>query len=155
MRPVAGRVLVVALLTALPASPSFAFSGSHAVRTREGGIPSRASRDASALTLLKLSFEGNLDGEAGEGPTAADSIHYEAGRMGSGVYLGPENQLLYGTSENLDDTTGTVEFWIKPRWNGNDFQNHYAFRCGFGGSILIGKDAANYWRIILNRFNHP
>jgi hypothetical protein len=106
----------------------------------------------AATTLLQLRFEGNPNGESGETPTTVSGVTYEPGILGSGAYLGPGNQLRYAAASNISATSGTAEFWIKPRWNGNDGQDHYALELGVSGGILIGKDGGNFWRIILNRF---
>ena len=106
----------------------------------------------AATTLLQLRFEGNPNGESGEMPTTASGVTYESGILGSGAYLGPGNQLRYAAADNISATSGTVEFWIKPRWNGNDGLDHYALQFGVSGGILMGKDGGNFWRIILNRF---
>ena len=101
---------------------------------------------------LRLRFEGNPTAEGGEAPTTATNIAYETGALGSGVFLGPGNQLQYAAACNIRGAQGTVRFWIKPRWNGNDGQGHFALRFGTAGGILIGKDGGNFWRIILNRY---
>ncbi|MGH7599285.1 MAG: LamG-like jellyroll fold domain-containing protein, partial [bacterium] len=47
---------------------------------------------------------------------------------------------------------GTLEFWIKPRWNGNDGEGYVVLRFGVGGGMYFAKDGANNWRSIFNRF---
>jgi len=106
----------------------------------------------AATTLLQVHFEGNPNGVSGETPTAVSGVTYESGVLGAGAYLGPGNQLRYASSGNISGPSGTVEFWIKPRWNGDDGLDHYALEFGAGGGILIGKDAGNFWHITLNRF---
>ncbi len=104
-------------------------------------------------TLLLLRFDGNLTGVAGELPDGQVlGVTYAAGIQGQGAYLQPGNRLYYLVEENLDPTAGTLEFWIQPRWDGNDGQDHYALRASWGGGILIGKDGGNYWRSIFNRW---
>jgi len=61
--------------------------------------------------------------------------------------------VYYNSLANIDETAGTLEFWLKPRWSGNDGQDHYALRFGNGGGMLFGKDGGNYWRSILNRYS--
>lgn len=115
-------------------------------------VQSKGPMAPTASPLLQLRFEGNPNGESGETPTTVSNVTYEAGVLGSGAYLGPGNQLRYAAATNISSTSGTVEFWIKPRWNGNDGQDHYVLQHGVSGGILIGKDGGNFWRIILNRF---
>ena len=111
-----------------------------------------AASFVSAPAELHLRFQGSPIGELGENPIVATGLSYEATGFGSSVYLGPGNELRYPTGGNIDGRQGTLRFWIKPRWSGNDGQDHYVMRVGGAGGILVGKDAANFWRIILNRF---
>src|SRR5262249_39089321 len=115
--------------------------------------PSPAGTD-----LLLLPCEGDLNGAGGETPSSISGVSYEAGHSGLGAYLGPGNQVYYDRAGNLDATSGSIEFWIKPRWNGNDNQNHVLLTCGGSGGIIILKDAGNSWKVALNRFGpggHP
>lgn len=107
-------------------------------------------------TLLLLRFDGSPNGELGETPVASTGWSYEPSlAFGTGAYLGPGNDLRYLTAGNIDGTSGTIEFYIRPRWNGNDGQDHYAVAVGLAQGLLVGKDAGNFWRIILNRFGGP
>jgi len=157
MRPflVVIRVFVsLAITTMVCALPA---SGGPVVIPRDLRVPPSGQSPLvpAATTLLLLRFEGNPKGESGERPRTASGVTYEAGVLGSGAYLGPGNQLLYAASGNISATSGTAEFWIKPRWNGNDGQDHHALQFGVSGGILIGKDGGNFWRVILNRFGGP
>jgi hypothetical protein len=49
---------------------------------------------------------------------------------------------------------GTIDFWIKPSWNGNDNLNHTILSFGYSGGILIAKDGANNPRMMLNRLGY-
>ncbi len=103
-------------------------------------------------TLLLLHFNGNLNGAQGETPTQAQGVAYEPGIFGDGAYFGPGNQVYFASAGNLSSTEGSLEFWIKPRWNGNDGQNHVVLRYGNEGGVLFFKDGGNYWRSIFNRY---
>jgi hypothetical protein len=103
-------------------------------------------------TLMLLHFNGDLYSTEGEAPETEFGVVFEDGIFGAGAYLPVENQLLYNSLNNIDSTEGTLEFWIKPRWNGSDGEDHYALRFGLGGGMLFGKDAGNFWRCILNRW---
>jgi Concanavalin A-like lectin/glucanases superfamily/Bacterial Ig-like domain (group 2)/CARDB len=108
-------------------------------------------------TLLLLHCNGNLSGAQGETPTQAQSVTFETGIFGNGAYFAPGNQVYFPSAGNLSSTAGTLEFWIKPRWNGNDGRDYLVLRFGVGGGMYFAKDGANNWRSILNRFgiNHP
>jgi hypothetical protein len=99
-----------------------------------------------------LHFNGNLKGAQGETPTQAQGVTFEPGIFGKGAYFAPGNQIYFPTAGNINSTEGTLEFWIKPRWNGNDGQGYVVLRFGVGGGMYFAKDGANNWRSIFNRF---
>lgn len=75
-------------------------------------------------TTLLLRFEGNLNGEQGEMPMDASEIDFQEGVFGLGAHLDTTDILRYLSAENINAQSGTVEFWIKPDWNGNNGQEH-------------------------------
>ena len=103
-------------------------------------------------TLLLLHFDGNLTGARGEDPVQAQGVAFESGIFGKGAYFAPGNQVYFSSARNLNSTEGTLEFWIKPRWNGNDGQGYVVLRFGVDGGMYFAKDGANNWRSIFNRF---
>jgi parallel beta-helix repeat protein len=105
-----------------------------------------------AYTLLLLHCNGNLKGAQGETPTQALGVTFEPGIFGNGAYFAPGNQVYFSSAGNISSTEGTLEFWIKPRWNGNDGQGYVVLRFGVGGGMYVAKDGANNWRSIFNRF---
>src|SRR5688572_28693610 len=76
-----------------------------------------ASVQSDAHTLLHLSFNDDLKSADGESPTRASGLTFESGISGSGVLIDGADLLKYKTSGNFAGAAGTVEFWIKPRWN--------------------------------------
>jgi hypothetical protein len=118
-----------------------------------GKIAIAAEHVADEHTLLLLHFNDSLQGTSGETPTEAAGVIFETGIFGLGAFFGPDNQLYYNSLANIDETAGTLEFWLKPRWSVDDGQDHYALRFGDGGGMLFGKDGGNYWRSILNRYS--
>jgi hypothetical protein len=105
-----------------------------------------------AHTLLLLHFNDDLNGAQGETPTQALGVTFEPGIFGKGAYFAPGNQVYYPSAGNIKSTEGTLEFWIKPRWNGNDGQGYVVLRFGEGGGMYFAKDGANNWRSIFNQF---
>src|SRR5437867_10022023 len=103
-------------------------------------------------TLLLLHFENSLTGEAGEMPISASGVSYEPGVATNGARFAPGNQVFFSAVDNILATNGTLEFWIKPRWNGNDGQGHAILSFGGAGGLLFVKDGGNYWRSIGNRY---
>jgi hypothetical protein len=105
-----------------------------------------------AHTLLLLHCNGDLNGAQGETPTQALGVTFESGIFGNGAYFAAGNQVYFPSAGNINSTQGTLEFWIKPRWNGNDGQGYVVLRFGVGGGMYFAKDGANNWRSIFNRF---
>ena len=103
--------------------------------------------------LLNLRFENSLAGDAGETPSPATGATYEAGVAGQGVLLGTPNSVFYPAANNILSGEGTLEFWMKPRWNGNDGITRVVAAWGGGGGMLFAKDGANNLRSIFNRFS--
>ncbi len=103
-------------------------------------------------TILLLHCNDNLSGTQGETPTQATGISFEPGIFGKGAYFPAGNQLYYASAGNINSTQGTVEFWIKPKWHGNDGQGYVALKFGTSGGIYFAKDGGNNWRSIFNRF---
>jgi hypothetical protein len=98
-------------------------------------------------TLLRLRFDGALAGEAGEQPTQASGVSFESGVVGSGVRVSGSDRLAYASAGNFNAETGTIEFWIKPRWSGNDQTHHFFF--ALGNQVMLLKDGADNLRFIL------
>jgi hypothetical protein len=110
-------------------------------------------------TLLLLHCNGDLLGTSAESPVGPVSgVSFETGVIGSGAYLSAANHLEFASAANIDSRAGTLEFWIKPRWNGNDSLGRFALSFGAAGGMLMGKDGGNFWRCIFNRYGaggHP
>ena len=81
---------------------------------------------------------------------------FEAGVNGVGGYFSTNNQVFYSSANNINSTNGTLEFWIKPRWNGNDGRGHFraiaslALRCT--SMFTMGIDFADINRDGLDDF---
>ncbi|MCI0693191.1 T9SS type A sorting domain-containing protein [candidate division KSB1 bacterium] len=103
-------------------------------------------------TLLLLHCNGDLSGAQNEKPVQSHGVAFESGIFKKGAYFAPGNQVYFSSAGNINSTEGTLEFWIKPRWNGNDGQGYVVLRFGVGGGMYFAKDGANNWRSIFNRF---
>lgn len=108
------------------------------------------ARDATTLFLAH--FDGVADGAAGQQPLAATGVAYETGVLGQAATLTGASDLTVRRPEHLRGLRGTIEFWLKPTWNGDDGQSHVALACGTWGGLLVVKDGGGYWRLILNRW---
>ena len=104
--------------------------------------------------LLILNFDNSPDGNSGEIPIQASGITYQTGVVNAGINLSTGSLLTYQSAQNIDSREGTIDFWIKPSWNGNDNLNHTILSYGYAGGILIAKDGANNLRMMLNRLGY-
>jgi DNA-binding beta-propeller fold protein YncE len=108
-----------------------------------------------ADTLLLLHFNGVLTGAGAESPVTAENLTFEAGRVGQGALIDalpdPGDRLAYATAGNIDRLRGTVEFWLKPTWDGDDLETYIFFEAGdtWGNRILLAKDGANNLRFLM------
>jgi hypothetical protein len=109
--------------------------------------PAAAALQSDAHTVLLLSFEGGLASADGESPTRTSGLTFENGISGSGVLVDATDLLKYSTVGNFAGAAGTVEFWIKPRWNGNDHNPHFFFTVG--DALRVVKDGADNLRFFL------
>jgi hypothetical protein len=98
-------------------------------------------------SLLVLPFDDDLASAAGESPTQASGVTLEAGISGTGVLIDGSDRLAYSTAGHFEGGAGTIEFWIKPRWNGNDHQPHFFFT--IGDAVWVVKDGADNLRFFL------
>jgi hypothetical protein len=105
-----------------------------------------------ANTLLLLHCNGDLTGTQGETPAQATGVTFESGVFGNGAHFDAGNQVYFSSEGNISSLQGTLEFWIKPRWNGNDGLGYVVLRYGVEGGMLFFKDGGNFWRLILNRY---
>jgi hypothetical protein len=99
-----------------------------------------------ANTSLLLHFNSSLASTDGRHPTSATGVTFEPGVFGNGAFLGGAGSLSYDSSV-LTPSVGTIEFWIKPRWPGNDDQTHVML--SVPGKLVITKDANANLRFLL------
>lgn len=109
-----------------------------------------ASQDASTTLLLRCN--NSMNGAQGEVPLQVTGVSYEAGVQGNGAFFSPSNIVRFARAGNIDSREGTLSFWIKPRWSGNDGLTYSFASLGSGGGMVFAKDGANNLRSIFNRF---
>lgn len=115
-----------------------------ALEPRNRREPLEASVTSDAHTLLLLPFDSLLTTADGEAPTQASGLTFESGITGSGVLVDSSDRLEYATAGNFGSQAGTIEFWIKPRWNGKDHSTHFFFT--IGDALRVVKDGADNLR---------
>jgi hypothetical protein len=101
-------------------------------------------------TLLLCHFDGGttcVDGEIGAGT----GITFTAGRYDEGLVMTDTATLTYATATNIVPDQGTIEFWVQPGWDGDDYGDHVFFETsgGWYNRIRIAKDGANNLRFIM------
>ena len=102
-------------------------------------------------TGLVLHFDGSFSGTGNEPGYPSDGLTFVTGHTGQGVLFDRENTLYYLTGNSISPGQGAIEFWLKPKWNGNDNQDYVFFEVGdtwFNRFLLI-KDAANNFRFMV------
>jgi len=82
-----------------------------------------------ADTLLLAQFDRSADADYSLGTPAANTMVETTGpaggRFGGGVDLSEGERItLVGNDGNFNAPRGTIEFWIKPHWPGNDPETH-------------------------------
>lgn len=106
--------------------------------------------EADSSTTLLLRFEDNLNGEQGETIINNPTLEYEEGVHGKAGFLGAGDQLEYAVENNINSQEGTIEFWIKPKWSGNDGgENDFLLFGDIPGAIFIHR-VFGYVEIIVN-----
>lgn len=105
-----------------------------------------------AHTLLLLHGNGNALGAQGESPLAATGVGTTGGVFGQAIDLPGSARLTYAAAGNLAMAAGSVEFWLKPYWNGNDGQTHIFLAWGTWGGLMLAKDGGDNLRIMVNRW---
>ena len=103
-----------------------------------------------AETLLLVHFDNSLTGTQGEVGTAS-GVAFADGRYGEGIHVDYGDTLSYLSAGNLDLSQGTVEFWLKPDWNGDDEESYTFFEMGYEWfeRMRIMKDGANNLRFMV------
>jgi uncharacterized protein (TIGR03437 family) len=120
------------------------------------GVSAHAQGDVDAHTLLLLRFENSLVGEQGEAPTLNSGTTFESGILGQGLLVDGGDILRYAFAGNFNMPEGTIEFWVKPRWSGNDNQHRAFFSAGpnsFSNDLILHKDGASNFRFVIGSEN--
>jgi hypothetical protein len=100
-------------------------------------------------TLLLLHFDGSYQGTQGELGVPSGTT-FAPGRYSQGVQIGLDGQVVYRSAGNLNPAHGSIEFWVKPEWNGDDGQSYTFFEAGntWYNRFRIMKDGANNLRFM-------
>lgn len=99
---------------------------------------------------LELSFNGSFDGKHGE-KGYQTGLTFVPGHSGKAVMFNQENSLYYQAEDNINREQGSIEFWLKPLWDGNDGGSYVFFEIGdsWFNRFRIIKDGANNFRFMV------
>ena len=105
---------------------------------------------AEEAELLFLEFDGSLQGADGETPTQVANVTFETGVVGQSANTNANGYLKYPVEDNIEGQELTVEFWIRPNWNGNEGGAHTFFEVGnnFNNGIVMSIDGAENLRFL-------
>lgn len=83
-------------------------------------------------TLLLAHFDKTPNADHALGISLADGggTPTPKGRFDGAIFMGKRDALTFGGKGNFPGAAGTVEFWIQPRWGGNDGQVRHIFDAG-------------------------
>jgi hypothetical protein len=115
------------------------------------GHPAAGELPDTPDTLLLLRFDGDGVGVGGEEPAASAGTSYVSGLVGDAVQTGVPGYVRYATTDNIDAGQGTIEFWLRPNWDGDqDTIPRAFFEVGenFDDGLLLSIDGANNLRFI-------
>ncbi|MFO0872131.1 MAG: LamG-like jellyroll fold domain-containing protein [Pirellulales bacterium] len=99
-------------------------------------------------TLLLLHGEENVAAATGPRPLEVVGVTATDGVLGQALAVDRVGHIHYPASQSLDPAAGTVEFWIRPSWNGRDAGSHVLFEAGdnFNNGIQLLVDGAHNLR---------
>ncbi len=63
-------------------------------------------------------------------------LSFYTGINGTAVFINSSSQLSYPANNNLNTTSGSIDFWFSPNWSGNDDKIHYFFSWKSGNSAF-------------------
>jgi hypothetical protein len=102
-------------------------------------------------TLLLLHLDGSFEGAQGETGAAA-GLEFVPGRYGQGALFETGDSLSYPVAGNLDASQGTLEFWLRPNWDGDAGGNYTLFYWGAedADAFILRKDEIS--NLVFDRF---
>ncbi len=115
------------------------------------GAAAGAALAADADTLLLWPGEGDARLTKGQPATHANGLAAAEGVIGRGITISAASRLHFPCAGNLDAAQGTIEFWLKPGFAGDDRKGHTLLRAGasFDRGLLLARDGAGNLRFIL------
>ncbi|MFX1257220.1 MAG: LamG-like jellyroll fold domain-containing protein, partial [Promethearchaeota archaeon] len=69
---------------------------------------------------------------------------YDSGKVGQAIMLNESHSIFHGAHNNFFDDEGTLEFWFKPNWDGDDGKPHRIMSIGYNFGISKSSDNLLY-----------
>lgn len=108
-----------------------------------------ANPSAATAPVLYLPFDGTPQAAVSGGsstPAAADAgLSFQPGKRGQCVRL--TGDCRFRSQGNFDPQAGTIAFWVRPQWSGDDTKGHYFF-CLYGSRQLKESWLRNRWSLV-------
>lgn len=83
---------------------------------------------APAGLTFHSSFDGDYETEIGPAPVdVVGSVEYINALSGQGILLEGESYLRYRATDTFSKAAGTVTFWMRPQWSGDDGRRYGLF----------------------------
>ncbi len=113
------------------------------------GVLNEASNSFTPAFGYRALTPANLTSKLGVLITQSDNLQYSRGSQATA----DGTNVAY---ENFDPNQGTLEFWVKPNWNGNDGVVHYIYGIQYDGSnnVLLYKHANDRLYFMHNGSSH-
>ena len=115
-------------------------------------IAADIAADTALHPLLTLDFENSPSDDDGESPTNNFNLGYTPGVIGTAATFVSSTDLRYAALNNIRSDQGTLEFWVRPGWDGANTDSHAFLGWGDWGGMLFARDGASNLRGIFNRF---
>ena len=111
--------------------------------------PTTAQPVADQETLLLVQLDGSAEADFARGQSVGlASGAFVPGRFGQALDLREGARLRFvGNDGNFHPDQGTIDFWIKPHWPGDDEQKHSFFNCRFGARGYINVNTLGKGRL--------
>ncbi|MDD5698040.1 MAG: DUF6067 family protein [Victivallaceae bacterium] len=106
--------------------PLFLFLGSTGSAFSQS--PKQYQPDSHTLLLCHFDKSAYADYSRGSSSPSGDDVSIVRGKWGKGLLINKGEKVFYkGNDGNIDLQQGTIEFYIKPNWNGNDGEYRQLF----------------------------
>jgi hypothetical protein len=137
------------------AAPATNFSNNNAVSLVMGSTEEQIAQTGGTNLVSDYPFEETTSTDAnqfnpsgyldtGKLNQAVSMYGNAAGTVGSRLSVPLGAQISGNNYEHWNPNQGTVSFWVKPNWNGNDGLDHYFYsRSYYGSDMQILKNSSN------------